>query len=99
MAIHSTKQPKQILLQRDGTTVALLRFGQPPQVKQNAEGRTLLRNLAMRRFVYDPQSRQMAIYPEDERFRTDPRWWLLAIGEATWPKYTMVTGPAKKVQK
>lgn len=87
---------KSILVQRDGQTVAVLRFGQEPRVKQDAEGRTLLRALAMRRFVYDPQSRQLAVYPEDDRFRTDPRWWLLAVGEATWPKYTLASAKDKQ---
>jgi hypothetical protein len=85
---------KRYLVQRNGQTLAIIQFGQPARVKQDAEGRTLLRQLAMRRIVYDPQSHTMAVFPEDECFKSSLYWWRLAMGEATFPRYTLV--PAKE---
>jgi hypothetical protein len=85
-----------VVVRKDGRTVAVLIFGKPPRFVHNDEGEAVRTSLAARRFVRNPHTQEMAVFPDDARFKLEREWWMAHLRDALWPGYTFGIRAAKE---
>lgn len=74
---------------KGGEMIGEFRYGQRPQWAGNdAHVMEAQRRFAARRFVFNPETHQLAIFPDNVP-HNEPAWWWWHIHDAFWGHYML----------